>query len=711
MTASRAAGRLRLGLVGTLALAGGDAAYAQQPTLLPEIEVTSPSPIRAQREAGSETAFQYGVLPVVSGTFAPVTVVTQGEIVRDLPRTLGDALFDKPGVTGSSYAPGAASRPIIRGLEGARIRIQENGIGVHDVSPLGEDHAVPINPIVADRIEVVRGPATLRYGSQAIGGVVSVDNDRIPQFAPPGGVSGEVLGGLSSVDRGRDAAASINAGQGPFVFHADGFWTKSGNYDTPDGRQANSQTRSAGGSVGGSWIFDNGYFGLSYSHFDALYHIPGGEAAESNTRLDPKQDKLQAQGEWRFDGGPFEAARFWLGGSSYKHNEIGVGEDGVDGVQATFKNREVEGRVEIQHREIDLPFGALTGAFGVQGDYAELRTGGEAGELIPPADTGSAAAYVFEQVDFGGGFRAQGAARIEHASIDGTATTFPSDYLPGGDLPQSKRNRHFTPMSVSGGLLQDLPHGFVASITGSYVERAPQALELFSRGPHDAPGTFEIGDPNLKLEKAKSIEIGLRRAEGPLRVDASAYYTRYSGFIYRRLTGARCDDDFDSCGTGDELAQVVYSQQNAKFYGADLAVQMDAITLGRNVFGVDGQYDFVRAKFSDGTDVPRIPPHRLGGGVFWRSEDGFYGRVGLLHAFAHDETAPFETRTPGYDNLKAELSYTRTFDREATRLKSMTVGLVGENLLDDRIRNSASFKKDEILLPGANVRAFVRASF
>ncbi|WP_414652790.1 TonB-dependent receptor [Hansschlegelia sp.] len=451
---------------------------------------------------------------------------------------------------------------------------------------------------------------------------------------------------------------------------------------------------------------------MSYSHYDALYHIPGGEAAESDTRLDPRQDKLQAQGEWRFDAGPFEAVRFWLGGSSYKHNEVGVGEDGVDGVQATFKNREAEGRVEIQHREIDLPFAALTGAFGAQGDYAELRTGGEAGELIPPADTGSGAAYVFEQLDFGGGFRAQGAARIEHASVDGTATAFPSGYLPaGGDLPQSKRTRRFTPMSVSGGLMQDLPLGFVASVTGSYVERAPQALELFSKGPHDAPGTFEIGDPNLKLEKAKSVEIGLRRAEGPLRVDASAYYTRYSGFIYRRLTGARCDDDFDSCGIGDELAQVVYSQQNAKFYGVDLAAQFDAITVGRNVFGVDVQYDFVRAKFSDGTDVPRIPPHRVGGGLFWRSEDGFYGRVGLLHAFAHDETAPFETRTPGYDDLKAELSYTRRFDGSVTRLSSITVGLVGDNLLNDRIRNSASFKKDEILLPGANVRAFVKAKF
>ena len=192
-----------------------------QPVELPEIVVTSPSPIFARPGLPSlaPDGFPAGVLPVIKEAYAPVTVVPRSEIVREQPLTLGDALFDKPGISATTYAPGAASRPIIRGLESNRVRIQENGIGIHDVSNLGEDHGVPINPLIADQIEVIRGPATLRYGSQAIGGVVSVENNRIPKIIPLGGVSGEVLGGLSSVDRGRNAAASVDAGAGNIAIH------------------------------------------------------------------------------------------------------------------------------------------------------------------------------------------------------------------------------------------------------------------------------------------------------------------------------------------------------------------------------------------------------------------------------------------------------------------------------------------------------------
>jgi iron complex outermembrane receptor protein len=451
--------------------------------------------------------------------------------------------------------------------------------------------------------------------------------------------------------------------------------------------------------------------GLSFSHNESLYHIPGGAAAASLTRLDPHQDRLQAQGEYRFTGGPFEAVRFWLNGSNYKHSEIGLDSAGVDGVQATFKNREVEGRVELQHTPVALAWGNLTGAAGVQAGRSQLGTAGAAGGLLSPTDSRSVAGYVFEQLAFGGGFQMQGAARIEGARSSGTATLFPAGLLPDGNpLVDESRRRNFAPKSVSFGMLQDLPLNFVASLTGQYVERAPAATELFAHGAHDAPGTFEIGDPNLKLERARSIEFGLRRSEGPVRIDASAYYTRYTGFIYRRLTGVMCGDDFATCGVDPELNQIVYSQQNAKFYGVDLGAQYDAFALDRGVFGFTGQFDFVRAKFDDGTDVPRIPPYRLGGGLFWRGSDGLYAKVSLLHAFAHTEVAPLETTTPGYNNLKVELSYSYKAPKHSG-LSEVTVGLIGDNLLNEQMRNSASFKKDEILLPGRGVRAYVSARF
>ncbi|GLK75973.1 TonB-dependent receptor [Methylopila jiangsuensis] len=733
----------RSALLSATALAAGAFVLAPRASAqsieLPEIEVTSPSPVRrAPAQPAAAAATPTGALPVVTDVFAPVTVVTRDEIARAQPLTLGEALRDKPGLTGSSFAPGA-DRPIIRGLEGPRVRIIENGLGVHDVSALGEDHAVPVNPLVADQIEVIRGPATLRYGSSAIGGVVSVENSRIPRTAPEGGYSGEAIAGFSTVGRGRSAAARFDAGHNGFLFHADGFATKSGAYDTPDGRQANSEARSTGGGVGFSKTFEQGYVGLSYSHYDSLYRIPGGESAELNSRLDPKQDKLQAQGEYRFEDGPFAAVRFWVNASRYKHRELGLEEDHdhghedeghghdhdhdhdhedeheearADVVHGVFRNRETEARVELQHAPATFSFGSLTGAFGVQAGRGKLKTSGEGDGLIAPTDSTTVAAYVFEQIDFGRGLKLQGAGRIEHASADGVSTTYPGLVPDGTDPIDRDRKRAFTPISGSLGLLQDLPNGFVASLTGQYVERAPSGLELFSRGSHHAAGLFEIGDPNLKLETAKSVEIGLRRSEGALRLDASAYHTWFDGFIYRRLTGVGCGHAFESCGEEDEFDQSVYSQKNAKFYGVELAAQFDAVTVGQNTFGVEGQYDFTRAKFTDGANVPRIPPHRLGGGVFWRSETGFFARVNLLHAFAQTKFADHETRTPGYDNLKAELSYTKRFpDALPGRVSTLTVGLLGDNLLNDRIRNAASFKKDEILLPGAGARLFVKVGF
>lgn len=724
-------------LLGSTALAvlAGTTFPAQSQETLPEVVVTSPSPVLARpetQEPGVGGDFPFGILPVVTNTFSPVTVVPRSDFGREQPRTLGDALFDRPGISGSTYAPGAASRPIIRGQDNFRVRVQENGIGAHDVSALGEDHAVPISPLVQDRIEVIRGSATLRYGSQAIGGVVSAENNRIPSFIPRGGVTGQVLSGFTSVDNGALGAATIDAGAlGPNgvggAIHADGFYTKTDDYRTPRGRQFNSATRTQGGAVGYSFIGPNGFIGLAYEHYDALYHVPGGEAAASRTRLDPRQDKVVARGEYRFDGGPFEALRLSFGGSHYRHNELGIGEDGVDGVRATFQNREFEGRMELQHVPIFTEFGKITGAAGFGANNARIRTSGEAGGLLLPTGTNSFAGYLFEELDLRQGTRFQLAGRIESSVVKGTPALFPSGFRPTlsptgdvdadgnpvlvpDDVPSAKRRRDFTPVSAAFGVLQELPDGFVASLTGQYVERAPAAPELYSRGAHDATATFEIGNPNLRLERARSVELGIRRAQGPLRLDATGYYTRYTGFIYKRLTGTTCGDSFDTCGSGTELRQIVYSQQNSAFYGAEIGGQLDLIPIRSGFIGIDAQYDFVRARFDDGTDVPRIPPHRVGGGLFWR-EDGWSARIGVLHAFDHAQIAPYETITRGWTNLKAELSYTKAVDRSVYGIGEFTLGIRGDNLLDDDIRNSASFKKDEILLPGRSARLFMSARF
>ncbi|GJE58377.1 TonB-dependent receptor [Methylobacterium trifolii] len=705
-----AAGTLVATSLCCLALPSAALAQASPAVTLEELSVTAASPIQAPGTIGAATTLPVGLLPVAANAFSPVTVVSRDQIARDQPRTLGDALSDRPGISASTYAPGAASRPIIRGLDNARVRIQENGVSIGDVSELGEDHAVPFNPLAADRIEVIRGPATLRYGSQAIGGVVSAENNRVPTFIPARGIAGQVTTGYTSVDNGRLGAASVDAGYDGVAVHADGFRTATDSYATPSGIQRNSATETQGGSVGLSFIGDRGFVGLSYSHYDALYQIPGGEAAQSRTRLDPRQDRVLARGEYRPLEGPFAAIRFWAGGSVYRHDETGIGGDGIDGIQATFKNREAEGRVELQHVPVFTALGTLTGALGLQTGRRVLNTQGES--FLPPTEARSNAVYLFEELDVGGGLRVQAAGRIEGDRSTSTARQFPSDDLPvdGQDPLAYGLRRKFAPKSLSFGALQDLPYGFVGSLNGSYVERAPTAYELFSQGPHDATETFEIGNPTLRLERARTVEVGLRRAEGPLRLDATGYFTRYTGFIYKRDTGIRCGDDFGSCGSDDELRQIVYSQQNATFYGAEIGAQLDAFAVDSGWAGIEAQYDFVRAQFDDGSYVPRIPPHRVGGGLFVRA-DGWFARVNLLHAFAHTEIAPFETTTPGWDDLRAEVSYTKPLDPALYGASEVTLGLQGRNLLDDRIRNSASFKKDEILLPGRNLRLFLTARF
>jgi iron complex outermembrane recepter protein len=696
-------------------------AFAQTAPLqteLPEIVVTTPSPIqrpllvqvRGRRDDR---------LNVVDQSFATVTFVTAGELLRNGGKTLGDQLSTQPGITNAGFAPGSAARPVIRGLDNFRVRVQENGIGAGDVSDLGEDHAVTIDPLAAQRVEVIRGPATLRFGSGAIGGVVSVDNDRIPSIQRPPGVSLETRTSVSSVDRGIEGAALMSVRHGNFAVHGDIYSRRSEDYSIPrsalSGRkQFNSFVRSNGQSIGGSYFLpDNGGFmGLSFTHFTSLYGIPGNDAPASRTRIDMEQFKLNGKGEFRFHGSPVEAIRYWIGGSVYKHKEEGLNGFGLFEPGAVFKNRELEARVEAQLAPTETSIGRLTNAVGIQLGRTQLGTSGEAGNLIQPANTQTVGAYLFSELQFLPTTRVQAAARIEHARVKGNGAIFPADFLgvSGAEI-DDPRTRRFLPISASLGLLQELPFGFVGSLTGQYVQRAPRAAELYTRGAHDAPGTFEIGDTNLRKEVAKTIEIGLRRAAGPFRFEAAGYLTHYDGFIYRRDTGNTCDDDFASCGTGTELRQVVYTQRNAHFLGAEVKGQYDALEIGSNVFGVEAQYDIVRAKFTGDERVPRIPPHRIGGGVYWRGDSAWLAKVNLIHAFAVKSIAPEETPTKGYNLLNAELSYRTRLAGGPMGPVEITAGIAGTNLLNETIRNSVSFRKNEVVAPGRGIRGFVSMKF
>jgi iron complex outermembrane receptor protein len=701
-------------------------------TQLPPIRVTAPSPIarpgpapagpQAPSPGAAATADQLppGWLAIVADQFATVTVVTPDDLMRTPGTTLGGVLFARPGITGSSFAPGAASRPIVRGLDNFRVRIQENGVGVNDVSDFGEDHAVPVDPLAARRVEVIRGPATLRWGSQAIGGVVNVDNNRIPDALPVRGFAGEVNGAVNTVDNGFEGSVLLDAGKGNVAVHADAYARRAQDYRIPSypylfppapaplvgSRQPNSSLRTSGQSIGGSYLFDGGFIGGALSHVESLYRVPGIEATETNTRIDMRQFKLASKGEVRPQGSAVDAVRFWLGASDYTHHEL-ANESGFDGIQQTFTNRGQEGRVEVQFAPIDLRHATLTSALGVQSAHQKLTAPGAEGGLFDPNRTVGVAGYLFNELALSRTLRMQLAGRVESVNVKGAVPDLFVD--PDVDIA---RDRTFTPRSAAAGLLQDLPHGLVASLTAQYVERAPRAPELLSRGVHEATETFDIGNPNLKLEAARTVEIGLRRARGAFRFEATAYDTKFAGFIFRRLTGETCDEDFASCtpgGAGGDLNQAIYTQRDATFRGAEFQAQLDVGPFRGGIFGVEGQYDIVRARFSDGSNVPRIPPQRVGGGLYWR-DDNWFARVGLLHAFDQNRIAANETPTAGYNLLRAELSHTRNF-RASDGPRALTVGVVGNNLLDDDVRNHVSFKKDEVLLPGRSIRFFLNLRF
>lgn len=734
-----------------ISFAGSPGLSAQEATEaleLPEIVVTTPSPVvkAPKKKAASTTApapaveadpgaaaaaGEVDLVPLPGaiaggeGLFVPITVTTQRELLGAGGATVTDTLQLQPGISGTTFAPGA-NRPIIRGLDSYRVRTQENGIGTHDVSAISEDHAVPIDPLSVGRVEVVRGPATLRYGSQAMGGVVAVENDRIPTFVPPKGLQGSVSGAIGSVDDGTDAGFSVTGGAGGVAVHADGFRRNAQDYESPQGVVRNSFVESEGGSVGASLVGSDGYVGVAYARFESLYGVPGEEAEEGvDPRIDMVQDKVLAKGEWRVRSGGIEAVRFWFGASDYGHNELAKHEHEHEGEDAhadhdeeeedadgfslgsRFTNREQEARIEVQHSPLATPLGMSSGAVGVQVDNRRTRGQSFEGDsLLEPAHTTSLAAFWFEELALTRALRFQAASRIEHTSVEGRGWTDVSD--PEAPVVFAGE-RDFMPVSGSAGLLYDLPFDTVVRLTGQYVERAPDAAELFSKGMHEATGTFEIGNPFLDKERAATIEAGLRKATGPLRFDASVYYTRYHGFIYRQLTGVECGTLLSECGApvGNEtFDQVSFQQRDASFYGVELAAQLDVGRVWKGVWGVDAQYDFVRAKFANGENVPRIPPHRLGGGIYYH-DARWLARAGLLHAFDQDDFGVNEIATPGYTLVSAEVSYTMELDETNGAVPRMTIGLRGENLADDEVLNHSSFKRAEnVLLPGASVRLF-----
>ncbi|MES1146943.1 MAG: TonB-dependent receptor, partial [Solimonas sp.] len=390
-----------------------------------------------------------------------VDAVPRDEILRKGGANLADSLSDVPGVTGTSFALGA-SRPIIRGFDAQRVRTLEDGIGSFDVSDVGPDHGVPIDPLAAQQVEVVRGAATLRYGSQAIGGVVNATNNRVPLTLPDRPISGEVTGSYGSNADTRQGAGLLDGAAGDFAFHLDGFGRRTNDYDIPGGRQGNSFFRGDGVSGGTSYFFgpdqDPSHVGVAVIHYDSKYGIPS-----DTTYIDMKQTKELLRSSFTVDYGALQKVTVEGGYAEYRHTENEP--DGT--VDSTFRDREWDSRVEAVFGQLG-PFSGA--AVGLQAQRKNFSALGEDSDYLFPTVTQTEALFAFAESPLSQVVRLQAGARVEHVKIDGT---------PASDVSTT---RNFTPVSGSVGVVYDATSTVRLGLTASSAARAPAQTELFARG-------------------------------------------------------------------------------------------------------------------------------------------------------------------------------------------------------------------------------------
>jgi iron complex outermembrane receptor protein len=633
-----------------------------------------------------------------------VTVLSGTELALRRESSLGETLAQQPGISSTYFGPGA-SRPVIRGFGGDRIRVLQTGIGTADASNTSPDHAVSTDPLSARQIEVLRGPATLLYGSNAVGGVVNVIDNRIPDRTPDRPVVGAAeLSGATVADE-RAGALSLDGRLGRLAWHADVFKRKTDDVSIPGfaesaavraeeeaeeeeheqdfGVLGNSATDTEGASLGGSWVREGGFLGLSLSGLNSLYGVPGGhhheeeeagheagEEEEAEVRIDLQQRRADLRGELTRGFGPFRSARLRLGLADYEHTEL----EG-EAVGTVFTNDSWEGRLELPHRRL----GPLSGTLGVQASRRDFEAVGEEA-FLPPTVTRSWSAFAFEELGRGA-WKLQLGGRLERQDVETDA----------GEV------RSFTGTSGSAGVVWTSDPGWAVGASLSRSVKLPTAEELFSNGPHIATRAFEVGDPDLRQENSLGLDLTLRRRAGRVTGEVNLFANWFDGYIYEAFT----DEEEDG------LAVFRYVQSDARFIGAEAGVTFDLYHAEPHHLDLELTGDVVRADLTaDDQPLPRIPPARVGA-VLHYSGERLEGRVEARRVAEQDRIAPFERPTGGYTMVNASLGY-RFFLAGRTILDVL---LRGTNLTDEEARNHVSFLKDVAPLPGRDVRLSVRLTF
>jgi iron complex outermembrane receptor protein len=619
----------------------------------------------------------------------PVSVLRGDDLRRKREASLGDTLSRELGVASSSFGPGAG-RPIIRGLDGPRIRVLENGIGTLDLSSISPDHAVTAESLNASQIEILRGPATLLYGSGVSGGIVNVVNDRIPsqRFKSVKG-DFEARGNTATEERTGAFNASGSAGQASWSIG--GFRRKTGDYHIPGranendpnsrkGIVENSAVNSAGVSAGVSFVGERGFIGGSFSHLESKYGVPSPEGS----KIDLNQNRYDLSGELDNPVIGFEKLKVRMGYNDYKHNEV----EGTGEIATRFKNKGLESRAELLH----APIGGWKGVFGVQFRDRDFSALGEEA-VIPVTKSRSTGIFLVEERNWDR-WRLEVGGRGEHATQD-----------PRGD----QSSRTFNLYNASAGLLWKFMDGYGLGMSGTRGQRAPSTEELYIKGAHRGTATFQTGDSNLTNETISNIDLALRKTTGLVTWKVNAFHNWIGNYIFVRNSDTNGDgiaDRSDDTGTLDPDGEFLvqnFAQSGARFYGAEAEA---VFTLKPDEIDLRLFADYVRGKLDSGGNVPRITPLRFG--LEFNHRTGpWTANISATRVMRQHNRAELETSTPGYTLVNVEVSYRI----KETRSNGIKIFLQGKNLLDEEMRVHNSFLKNFAPLAGRAAVIGLRGEF
>jgi iron complex outermembrane receptor protein len=621
----------------------------------------------------------------------PISVLSGERLQLNLQPTLGEIVNTLVGINSSYYGPNA-SRPVIRGLEGDRVQILQNGLASFDASGTSVDHAVAIDTLTVRRIEVVRGPATLLYGPTAIGGVVNVIDTRIPSVKVDGVTGGADLRYASpATERAGSGFVELGTEQG-FQLHVDGFKRLTddlkipGYADSPQlratlppdaqgpfGTLPNSASDSDGGSAGIAYVGSRGFAGASYTVFNSDY----GTVAEEDVTIRMKQKRLDVAAQLQAPSDTIKSVDFKFAQSRYEHTEFEGSDPGT-----TFKNDGYQRRLDVVHNKIGL----FEGAFGIQAVNFDFSALGEEG-FLPKTNTRTWSAFIYEEVNverwklqFGGRY-------------DNTRVGADEDPNFGPAL-----TRTFNSGAVSLGAAYRLTPEY--SLVGSvvYTQRPPNYQELFADGPHLATGIVEVGDRNLGLEKSVGFDVALRKKGADWSGSLGAFYNRFSNFITLYPTG-EIDPEF-------EVPIYDYRAGRAEFYGFEAEGKVALGNYGPGHFDLELQGDYLwAANTSAQQPLPRISPARIGGSLVYAA-DRWDARLDVFQVLDQDRVAPNEFPTDGYTMVNASFTWRLTQDRYG-----LVAFVKGTNLLDQDARNHVSFLVNIAPMGGRGITVGVRGTF